>query len=67
MVTGGLVAHPFHNAREMLRFFRDCTASLPDDHTIFAGLIHAPDGSGTKLAAMVSCYTGSLAAGERAM
>ena len=67
MVTGGLVAHPFHNAKEMLRFFRDCTASLPDDHTIFAGLIHAPDGSGTKLAAMVSCYTGSLAAGERAM
>jgi FAD/FMN-containing dehydrogenase len=51
-ITGGLVAHPFDRAAATLRFFRDCTASLPDDHTIFAGLIHAPDGSGAKLAAM---------------
>jgi FAD/FMN-containing dehydrogenase len=66
-VTAGLVAHPFDNARDMLRFFRDCTAALADDHTLFAGLIHAPDGSGTKLAAMVSCHCGSPAAGEAAM
>jgi FAD/FMN-containing dehydrogenase len=51
-ITGGLVAHPFDRAAATLRFFRDCTASLPDDHTIFAGLIHAPDGSGAKLATM---------------
>jgi FAD/FMN-containing dehydrogenase len=67
MVTGGLVAHPFDRARDLLRFFRDSTASLPDEHTIFGGLIHAPDGSGTKLAAMVTCHCGSLAAGEKAM
>jgi FAD/FMN-containing dehydrogenase len=67
MVTGGLVAHPFDRARDMLRFFRDSTASLPDDHMIFGGLIHAPDGSGTKLAAMVTCHCGTLAAGEAAM
>jgi FAD/FMN-containing dehydrogenase len=66
-ITGGLVAHPFECAREMLRFYRDFTASLPDEHTVFAGLIHAPDGSGTKLAAMVSCYSGSQADGEVAM
>jgi FAD/FMN-containing dehydrogenase len=66
-VTGGLVAHPFDRARDMLRFFRDSTAALPDDHMIFGGLIHAPDGSGTKLAAMVSCHCGTLAAGEAAM
>jgi FAD/FMN-containing dehydrogenase len=63
-ITGGLVAHPFERAREMLRFYRDVTASLPDEHTVFAGLIHAPDGSGTKLAAMVSCHAGPLANGE---
>ena len=67
MVTGGLVAHSFDNAHDMLRFFRDATAALPDDQALFGGLIHAPDGSGTKLAAMVSCHCGSLADGEAAM
>jgi FAD/FMN-containing dehydrogenase len=66
-IIGGLVAHPFERGREMLRFYRDFTASLPDDHTVFAGLIHAPDGSGAKLAAMVSCHSGPLADGEVAM
>lgn len=66
-ITGGLVAHPFDRARDVLRFFRDCTASLPDELTVFGGLIHAPDGSGAKLAAMVACHCGSLAAGETAV
>jgi len=63
-ITGGLIAHPFDRARDMLRFFRDITASLPDELTVFGGLLHAPDGSGTKLAAMVMCHCGSLDAGE---
>lgn len=67
MVTGGLVAHPFDAARDMLRFYRERTASLPDEQTLFGGLIHAPDGSGTKLAAMVTCHCGSPAAAEAAM
>ena len=66
-ITGGLVAHPFERARDVLRFFRDVTKSLPDEFTVFAGLIHAPDGSGAKLAALVTCHCGSLAAGEAAM
>jgi FAD/FMN-containing dehydrogenase len=65
-ITGGLVAHPFDRARDMLRFFRDITGSLPDELTVFAGLLHAPDGSGAKLAAMVMCHCGSLDAGEMA-
>jgi FAD/FMN-containing dehydrogenase len=65
-ITGGLIAHPFDRARDVLRFFRDFTASLPDEFTVFAGLIHAPDGSGTKLVAIVTCHCGSLAAGEAA-
>jgi hypothetical protein len=40
------------------------TAEAPDDLTVFAGLIHAPDGSGAKLAAMVACHCGPLAVGE---
>jgi FAD/FMN-containing dehydrogenase len=65
-ITGGLVAHPFERARDVLRFFRDFTASLPDEMTVFGGLLHAPDGSGAKLAAMVTCHCGPLAAGEAA-
>src|SRR5512134_1494060 len=30
-VTGGLVAHPFAAARDVLRFYRDFTKSLPDE------------------------------------
>jgi FAD/FMN-containing dehydrogenase len=66
MVTGGLIAYPFSAAWDVLRFFRDITASLPDEFTVFAGLIHAPDGSGAKLAAIVLCHCGPLAAGESA-
>jgi FAD/FMN-containing dehydrogenase len=63
MVIGGLVAHPFAAARDVLRFYRDFTASLPDELTAFAGLLPAPDGSGTKLAAIAVCHAGSLEAG----
>jgi FAD/FMN-containing dehydrogenase len=66
-ITGGLVAYPFERARDMLRFFRDFIAALPDELTVFAGLIHAPDGSGTKLAVMVTCHCGPVAAGEAAV
>ena len=34
----------------MLRFFRDHTAALPDEHTLVAGTLSWAGGSGTKLA-----------------
>ena len=46
MVTGGLIAHPIDAAADMLRFYRDAVADCPDDLTVFAALVHAPDGSG---------------------
>ena len=52
-VIGGLVAHPLDAADGMLRFFRDTTASAPDELTLFGGLLHAPDGSGAKIGAIV--------------
>jgi FAD/FMN-containing dehydrogenase len=57
-VTGGLIAHPLDAAPEMLRFYREAAAGASDDLTVFAGLVHAPDGSGMKLAAMVVFHTG---------
>jgi FAD/FMN-containing dehydrogenase len=67
MVLGGLVAHPFTAARDVLRFYRDFTQSLPDDLTAFAGLLHAPDGSGAQIAAIMVCHAGSLEAGAAAV
>jgi FAD/FMN-containing dehydrogenase len=57
-VIGGLIAHPIDAAPEMLRFYRDALTDCPDDLTVFAGLTHAPDGSGLKLCAMVVFHTG---------
>jgi FAD/FMN-containing dehydrogenase len=67
MIAGGLVAHPFANARSVLRFFRDTCATLPDEVMLVAGLLTAPDGSGNKLAAIVGAHAGSLAQGEAAL
>ena len=53
-IVGGLIAHPIDAAPELLRFYRDAVADASDDLTVFAGLVHAPDGSGAKLAALSS-------------
>jgi len=65
-VTSGLVAHPIGRARDVLQFFRDVTSPVPDELTLSGGLLHAPDGSGVPLAAIVACHCGSLAEGEAA-
>jgi FAD/FMN-containing dehydrogenase len=65
MVTGGLIAHPIDAAADMLHFYRDAAAGSSDDLTVFAGLVHAPDGSGVKLAAMIVFHTGTPEEAER--
>jgi FAD/FMN-containing dehydrogenase len=57
-VVGGLVAHPFEAARDVLRFYREFTQSVPDELTVFGGLVHAPGSSDLRLAAMVVCHAG---------
>jgi FAD/FMN-containing dehydrogenase len=66
-VTGGLITYPFDDARKVLSFFRDFTASLPDELTVFCSLVHAPDGSGTPLAAILPCHCGSIEEGLEAV
>ena len=58
-------AQPIDAAPELLRFYRKAVADGPDDLTVFAGLVHAPDGSGAKLSALVVFHTGDLDAAER--
>ena len=67
MIAGGLVAHPFQNARNVLRFFRETCATLPDEMMMVAGLLTAPDGSGQKLVGLLAAHSGPLAEGEAAV
>jgi FAD/FMN-containing dehydrogenase len=64
-VFGGLVAHPLPAAKDVLRFYRDFTAKVPDELTVFAALVHAPDGSGAPLAALIVCHCGDLERAEK--
>jgi len=67
MITGGLICHEIGAARDLLRLYRDVTASAPDEMMLVAALLTAPDGSGAKLAAIAASHCGSLADGETAM
>ena len=66
MITGGAVVHALPRALDVLRFFRDTCATLPDEAMLVAALQTAPDGSNAKLAAIVGGHCGSLAEGEAA-
>ena len=65
MVTGGLIIHAVDAAPELLRFYRDAVADLPDDLTVFAALVHAPDGSGMKLTGFAVCHAGDPEQAQR--
>ena len=64
-ITGGLIAHPIDAAADLLRFYRDAIADASDHLSVFAGLVHAPDGSGAKLSALVVFHTGDAGEAER--
>jgi FAD/FMN-containing dehydrogenase len=57
MVVGGFIVHPIERGADMLRFYREAAAACPDELTVFAALVHAPDGSGMKVAGMLVCHT----------
>jgi FAD/FMN-containing dehydrogenase len=64
IITGGAVFHPLHDAREVLRFFRDLVASAPDEITSYAGLLPTPHGP---VVAVAAAHCGSLQDGERSL
>jgi FAD/FMN-containing dehydrogenase len=64
MVLGGLLAHPLAAAGDVIDTYRQFTKDLPDEATVFCGLVHAPDGSGTKLCALPLCHSGELGQAE---
>jgi FAD/FMN-containing dehydrogenase len=64
-VISGTILHPFTQAREVLRHYRDFVmAGLPDELTIYAAAITSPDG--VPLIAVIPAYCGpNLGEGER--
>jgi FAD/FMN-containing dehydrogenase len=65
IIMGGVIAYPFAVAGDVLRFWREFTAGSSDDMLAHGVLIHAPDGSGTKLAAVSVCHVGEPEQAER--
>lgn len=63
-VYGGLVAYPFTEAKDALRFFREVATSVPDELAVMPLLVHAPDGSGVPLAAFAICHAGDTSGAE---
>ncbi len=67
----GMVMHPIDRAQELLRFYRDYTASAPDEVTAFALLRKAPPAPfvpeefhGAPICAIGACYAGVPEKGE---
>jgi FAD/FMN-containing dehydrogenase len=61
-VLAGRVLYPIARAREVLKFYRDFSAAVPDTVNTVAGLITVPDG--VRVAAILACYHGPLGIGE---
>jgi FAD/FMN-containing dehydrogenase len=57
-VLGGAVLHPLAAAPQLLSFYREFSADLPDELSTQAAFLHAPDGSGAKLCGIALCHAG---------
>jgi FAD/FMN-containing dehydrogenase len=62
-VLGGMLIYPLSRAKEILRVYRDVTSAAPDELNMGAILATLPDG--THAVALLVCYAGPVAEGER--
>ena len=62
---GGMLVYPGPRAPEVLRRYRDVAMSAPDELTVFAALMTAPDGM--PVTAVLTAYNGPVSAGEAAL
>ena len=65
LLLGGMIAHPFDQAREVLKFYADFTRDIPDELNTIAVLLTVPDGP--PVAAIAVCYNGDLTKGEEVL
>jgi FAD/FMN-containing dehydrogenase len=64
-ILGGMLLYPLTRARDAFRLYRDVAKAAPDKLTVFAGMLHSPDG--VPLVAFLLCYNGPVEEGERAI
>lgn len=64
-LLGGMIVHPLARAREVLRFYRDFARTAPDALTVFAGMMHSPEG--VPIVALLAAYNGPIEEGEQAI
>jgi FAD/FMN-containing dehydrogenase len=67
-VLAGVVVYPAAQSREVLEFYRELTAagSKPDELGIYCSLIPDPE-TGARVIAVIVCWSGDLAEGERVL
>ena len=73
-VLAGLIVHPFANAAELLRRYRDVVTAAPDELAVWVVMRKAPplpflppEVHGTEVVVLAALYAGSVADGERAL
>jgi FAD/FMN-containing dehydrogenase len=74
IVAGGFALYPMEQAREALRFFREATASAPDELTLTVLFMAAPPApfipphqQGVLMIALAACYAGPIEEGMKAI
>lgn len=73
MVLSGLIVHPFEDAALLLRYYREYSATLPEEATVWVVLRKAPplpflprEWHGREVVVLAACYSGAdHATGER--
>ena len=60
-----MVVHPMAQVRDVLRFYRDFSADLPDEAEVHAALATSPDGD--RIAALLLGYNGPIEKGEKVL
>ena len=72
-VLSGLVVHPFDNARELLRSYREAVINAPEELTCWVVMRRAPplpflpaEWHGREVMIFAMCYVGDLTKGEQA-
>jgi len=72
-VFSGLIVHPFENAKDLLKGYREVVSKAPDELTVWAVMRKAPplpfiptEWHGREVLVFAACYSGEMAAGEKA-